>query len=334
MFLGSDGTYRGDPSGPLRRAGARGDIGLWAWGRADYPGEPLADGDFGGLLSIGLWEVEAEQDWGLNWHLNEGLEITFVTRGRVSFATEDEQHELNRSWMTVTRPWQRHRLGDPNVTACTLGWFVLDVDALRPNQGWKWPSWLPLPESDVKRLTERLRGRAQSVWPVGPDLARAFERLEQNMRDRPNHTLPRLAIGITDVLLGLADLLEADDTGFDPYYSSTERTVEVFLDGLRARLDEPWTIASMAAACGLGPTRFIHYCRQIVNSSPLAYLNGLRIDRALELLLTTDRSVADIAYACGFSSSQYFATVFKEQFDRTPTAARLRGKSETGAAAR
>jgi AraC-like DNA-binding protein len=33
-------------------------------------------------------------------------------------------------------------------------------------------------------------------------------------------------------------------------------------------------------------------------------------------------TVADIAYSCGFASSQYFATVFRQQFGRTPSAAR------------
>jgi AraC family L-rhamnose operon regulatory protein RhaS len=331
MFRGSDGTYRGDPSGPLRRARARGDIGLWAWGRGDYPGEPLSDGDFPGLLSTGLWEVEADQDWGLDWHLNEGVEVTFVTRGRVMFGTEREEHELNRSWLSITRPWQRHRLGDPNVTACTLGWFVLSVEALRPNQRWKWPEWLPLPESDIRRFTEHLRGQERSVWPASADLVRSFERLEQPMRERQRHTLPRLAIGITDVLLGIADLLEGDDQDFDPYFSSTERTVELFLDGLRSRLSEPWTVDSMSAACGLGRTRFIHYCRQVVSAAPADYLNGLRLDRTLELLVSTDLSVADIAYQCGFSSSQYLATMFKEQFGRTPTEARSQGRAATAA---
>ncbi|MGI3782198.1 MAG: hypothetical protein ACRYG2_15665, partial [Janthinobacterium lividum] len=82
MFRGSDGSYHEDSTAPLRRAGARGDIGLWAWGRDAYPGAPLPTTDFPGLLSAGLWEVEADQDWGLDWHVNEGVEVTFVTRGR------------------------------------------------------------------------------------------------------------------------------------------------------------------------------------------------------------------------------------------------------------
>ena len=322
MFRGSDGSYREDPTAPLRRAGARGDIGLWAWGRSDYPGEQLTEGDFPGLLSAGLWEVEADQDWGLDWHLNNGVEVTFVTRGHVAFATDTEEHDVQHGWVTVTRPWQRHRLGNPNVTACTLGWFVMDVGALRPNQAWRWPAWLPLPVSETRRLTERLRGGERSVWPATAELASAFDRLERTIRGNQEHKVPRLAIRVSEILLELSDLLDDDVNALDPYYASSQRTVEIFLGDLRARIDEPWTVDLMAARCGLGRTRFIHYCRQAVNASPLDFLNGLRIDRALHLLLTTDATISDISASCGFSSSQYFATVFKRQFNRSPTAAR------------
>lgn len=322
MFRGSDGSYRDDPTAPLRRARARGDIGLWAWGRSNYPGERLPQSHFPGLLSAGLWEVEADQDWGLDWHHNEGIEVTFVTRGHVDFATDDAQQDLHRGWLTVTRPWQRHRLGAPHVSACTLGWFVLDVGALRPNQPWSWPSWLPLPGDQLRSLSERLRRHERAVWPASSALVGAFDRLERTMRGQQGQPLPRVAIGISEVLLELSELPACDDPDPDPCYSSSARTVEVFLANLRHQLDEPWTVDAMARSCGLGRTRFIHYCRQAVNAAPLDYLKGLRVDRALELLMKTDRSVADISYACGFSSSQYFATVFKQQFHRSPTTAR------------
>ena len=326
MFRGSDGSYHDDSTAPLRRAKARGDIGLWAWGRDAYPGAPLPGSDYPGLLSAGLWEVEADQDWGLDWHVNEGVEVTFVTRGRVRFASSHQEHDLQRGWVTVTRPWQRHRLGAPHVTACTLGWFVVDVGALRPNQEWRWPDWLLLTAPDRRRLTERLRGQEGSVWPASVELMDAFERLERAMRGQYAHTVPRIALGVTEVLLELTDLLERGPEDVDPYYSSSERTVELFLAGLADRLAEPWTVDTMAEACGLGRTRLIHYCRLAVNASPIDYLNGLRVDRALELLLTTELTVTEIAYACGFSSSQYFATVFGRQFGRSPSAARRLGR--------
>lgn len=43
----------------------------------------------------------------------------------------------------------------------------------------------------------------------------------------------------------------------------------------------------------------------------MEYLNGFRIDCAAALLATSDESVNEIAYACGFVDPCYFAKLFK-----------------------
>src|SRR5438309_2081817 len=98
------------------------------------------------------------------------------------------------------------------------------------------------------------------------------------MREQPRRAAARLALRISEVVLELLDLVEGEEPELDPYLASTQRTVEIFLTSLRSQLSEPWTVDAMAAQCGLARTRFIHYCRQAVNATPLDYLNGLRIE--------------------------------------------------------
>ena len=122
--------------------------------------------------------------------------------------------------------------------------------------------------------------------------------------------MARIAISIAEIFIELRDLLE-QQTPTLAYMSSTERTVRRFLESLRERTDEAWTVDRMAAECGLGRTRFAHYCKQLVNRTPLDYLALLRIERAKSLLTGTDLRVSDIAQLCGFQSSQYFSTSFR-----------------------
>ena len=47
-------------------------------------------------------------------------------------------------------------------------------------------------------------------------------------------------------------------------------------------------------------------------------LRTTRLKRAYELLLTTDKSVSEVAYAVGFSAPSYFTKCFKDEYGMVP----------------
>ena len=51
---------------------------------------------------------------------------------------------------------------------------------------------------------------------------------------------------------------------------------------------------------------------------PEEYKNELKLTKAKKLLVTTDDSITDIAYACGFSSASYFAERFSKSEGMLP----------------
>jgi transcriptional regulator GlxA family with amidase domain len=60
---------------------------------------------------------------------------------------------------------------------------------------------------------------------------------------------------------------------------------------------------------------------------PHPYLMQLRVERARELLEGTNLSITEIAFACGFASSQHLATVFRRALLTTPTEYRWERRS-------
>ena len=52
--------------------------------------------------------------------------------------------------------------------------------------------------------------------------------------------------------------------------------------------------------------------------TPNDYLQRLRIDKARSMLGQTRKTVTEIAYSLGFSSSQYFCNVFRRYAGMTP----------------
>jgi AraC family L-rhamnose operon regulatory protein RhaS len=162
----------------------------------------------------------------------------------------------------------------------------------------------------------------QPVWRANDEIGACFERLAALVQTRnPLDVQTRLRLHINELFIALRELLEEEKVALDPHLTSTQRTVELFLSGLPRHLEHPWTLPEMARQCGLSISAFTQYCGRITNLTPTKYLVHCRVEEAKRLLaMQPDLSITDIAFTCGFQSSQYQATVFRQKTGRSPRA--------------
>ncbi len=323
IYTNQDETYQADTCQPLLQAAEAGKIRLETLVHGHYPGRLLPRTALPGLKTVGYWDAEEPQSWGLGWHQNEGIELTLLERGTLDFAVEGKECRIRPNDLTVTRPWQRHRLGSPHIGPGRLHWLILDLGVRRPHQTWRWPSWIMLTKSDLDELTHIFRHNEQPVWHNATQVCECFVRIAQVIADdRDGSSVSWLTVLLNELLLHTLELFRSHDVTLDETLSDTQRTVELFLEDLcsdRRHLAEEWTVRRMAQACGLGVTRFTDYCRRLTNTTPMQHLNRMRLESAAQLLSEQrDLTNLEVAERCGFSSAQYFATVFGRQFGCTP----------------
>lgn len=319
--------YQADACEPVVRAARSGEARLVTLARGQYPGRRLPRGGLVGVKTIGYWDADHDQTWGLPLHRNEGIELTFLERGHLDFVADGQAYRLQPDDLTVTRPWQQHQVGDPNVAAGRLHWLILDVGVRRPDQPWRWPPWLVLTREDRQQLTHILRHNEQPVWPATAEIRRSFHQIGVAVEQgQSGGSLSRLAVRLNELLLLILEMFRHRRVPLDESLSATRRSVQLFLADLRqtpAHLAEEWTLRRMAASCGLGTTRFVSYTKQLTNMTPNQYLNHCRLETAARLLKEQpDLSITQVALACGFSSGQYFSTAFRRQHRCTPRAYR------------
>lgn len=317
-------TYRADTCEPVARAAEAGVIGYSALVRGHYPGKKLPRGVLPGVRNVGFWSVEAPQTWGLDWHRNEGIEITYLERGKLAFAVDHRACQLRAGDVTFTRPWQRHRVGLPNITPSRLHWLILDLGVRRPHQPWHWPSWVVLTKSDRDELTSMLRHAADPVWRADNDVLQCVRRIARAVeRDRDGDSASRIAAYLNELFVLLLDILREGRIAFDEKLATSQQTVELFWQDLQRdtrNLTHPWTVREMAERCGLGITQFTRECKRLTNMTPMELLGRRRIEAAERILLAKpEMNITCVALDCGFSSSQYFAKVFRKHFRCSPT---------------
>jgi AraC-like DNA-binding protein len=89
-----------------------------------------------------------------------------------------------------------------------------------------------------------------------------------------------------------------------------------------ARYREPLDVDDLAAAARLSRAHFSREFRRAFGASPHQYLLTRRLERAADLLLTTDWSVAEICFSVGLRSVGSFTTSFTRTYGHSPTAYR------------
>ena len=302
-------------------AAAAGELRLEALVRGTYPGRPMPQGLLPQVCSIGFWDATHDQSWGLGEHRNEGVEITYLDNGRLGFVVDGRSFPLAPGHLTITRPWQPHRVGNPSVGASRLYWLILDLGVRQPHQAWRWPPWLVLAPADIKELTALLRENEHPVWPGSPEIGRCFAEIGQLIGSAKNGAVPasRLTLLVNELLVFLLDLLRTQNPPRKASLTLGERSVAMFLERLQRRLAEPWTLEEMSAQTGLARTRFAHHCRKLTNLTPMGYLQHLRVEKAKTLLVSSNDTITGIALDCGFASSAYFASVFRTLMQCSPS---------------
>ncbi len=233
-FIDTDGRiYRADSCIPLEKAWEKGDVELNTFARGTYPGNRLKKEDIPGIKSIGYWNARKAQDWGLEWHKNEGIEICFLESGSLEFLIGDACYELEPHDMTITRPWLSHKLGNPTVGPSRLHWIILDVSVRNPHQEWLWPHWIILNEPDLDDLTRFLRQNEQPVWKTNQEIFECFSQIGKTV-DNSNggHYDSRFRIYVNTLLMLLLDLFRKGNIELNEGLTETKRSVELFLSEL------------------------------------------------------------------------------------------------------
>ncbi|WP_252191161.1 helix-turn-helix transcriptional regulator [Polaribacter sp. Q13] len=320
-------VYHADTCAALINAADRKKIELNALGRYTYPGERLGDETIG-LNSVGCWNANESQDWGLDWHRNEGIEFHFLESGSMPYAQEDKEMLLTPNHLTITRPWEVHKVGNPTIGMGKFYWLIIDLGVRRPHQEWVWPKWISLTEKDLLRLSIILRQNEKMAWKTDKKILECFKKIEQAIKTfDKGKKASKLRVLINYLLVLVLELLDTDDVVLNESLTDSSRSVSSFLKELDNDLSRDWTVKSMSDSAGVGVTRLTHHCKRLTNLTPMKYLFIRRLEMAKKILQEDNGlTISEIAYKCGFSSSQYFSTIFKKYEKCTPKEYQLEKK--------
>jgi len=118
-------------------------------------------------------------------------------------------------------------------------------------------------------------------------------------------------VNIRELHATLARLIQSDHSRLDPAAQARHLMTE--------HPERPHTTASLAKDIGLSDRQLRRRFRHVYGKTPRRYLVEARLQRAEELLRTTDLGIEQIAQAVGYQNVAAFDRIFKRAFGVTPS---------------
>jgi AraC family transcriptional regulator len=173
---------------------------------------------------------------------------------------------------------------------------------------------------DLHLVLERLpylkpgwKNQAVTFIPSAQSLLMPFRQLVREVTLELPHRGAGLRFAIDYLVLEISRLIEKQN---QKTVQDTSRVLvrPVVLKAKQLLDNQPeknWKLTELAKISGVSSQYLVKCFSQEIGHSPHQYLLQVRVNRAKELLTHSDVSITELALELGFSSSQYFANVYK-----------------------
>lgn len=253
-------------------------------------------------------------------HRNGGLEIHYIAQGHLHWEIEGRPFLVPPHSVFFTFPWERHGSCvdfEPGHFFHFVVFRTRNQTAMNPKK-LRLAAEFGLSNSEQDGIFSRLSSARNRCFAASPDFAWAMTQLAGEL-EHPNLLARTKIVALSRVMLcELAKSVRSNQARSPKNYASEPRVLK-FANELAARCSEPWTLNSMAAACRLKRTQFEVLTKELTGDTPSRLLNRFRVRQSQLPLRSGHKTITEIAFDAGFSSSQYFSRIFKNLIGITPS---------------
>lgn len=226
-------------------------------------------------------------------------QLNYITQGSGVFESREGRLPIRAGTVLLIKPGEWHRY-QPNRKS---GWqeHYIGFDG----------------ELASRLLTHPLFNRNPPVLNVGvrEDLIDTYYKIFDLVSDeKPG--FQQIASGLIMKMLGQLISIEKQK-------EFTGKRIEAIIEGarfkIREQVDQALDMKELAHNYNIGYSYFRKMFKSYTGMSPHKYHLELKVMRAKELLLVTDKSVKEISYELGFQSIHYFSRLFKNKVGKSPS---------------
>ncbi len=263
--------------------------------------------------------VEHEGDFKM--HAHEYSELVFVMGGRGIHQTEMEEYALETGDVFVISGERMHGFKEAKkLNLCNIMFdpsqFLAGKSELEEMMGYHALFDLQPRTRSVDRFRERLHLGAESLAYATSLITNL--RIEYERRAEGRRLVITSAFHLLITFLCRLYSQEKRDTALPLTQMAGVASY------IQKNFRETIRIEDLARVANLSVSQFQRKFKRFYNVTPVQYINKLRIHEACEQLKNANLSITQIAFDCGFGSSSFFSTQFRQALNESPSTYRTK----------
>ena len=254
-------------------------------------------------------------------HIHDAIEILYVQQGSFTVYADDDEYKIFAGDIILFRSNVIHHVfaGEQKINS----YYVLTIspDLIR--------SIAPAEMCGTYLLNFTFkRNNSKCLWRKSEtegmkEVLYGFSLLENEFPSDEKYSDIGVKLAAGGVLLGL--LRHGADDGEQNVYNATDRTAECIYKAMtyiNRNYKEDITEEDVCSDVGMSQSYFSRTFKLVTGKSFKQYLNITRINHAERLLATTNKTVSDICFECGYNDVSYFIKVYREHKSVPPGASK------------
>jgi AraC family transcriptional regulator len=221
-------------------------------------------------------------------HYHEPAALTFATRGAFAETVARRTYQCSAFDVIARPPGEAHMNRYDDGTVCV----IVSVE----------PDLIPSLDRASRLFVQPGILPRNAVMPIAHRVARELDALDE--------VSPVVVEGLLLEMIG--------EAARPPSASNAPRWLAHARDYMHAHWQDAPALGDIARAAEVHPATLVRAFRRHLRCSPGTYLRRLRLEHAREALLTSRRSIADIALDAGFYDQSHFTNAFRRAFGVTP----------------
>lgn len=263
-------------------------------------------------------------------HSHPELEIGYFKSGSGIYTVKGHQYEIRSGDIFLFNSDELHKIttvrpDEPMQTLAVLFQPRLVWDALTDDFS-----------DDLlaafRSFGEAGKHRIDITHPMYQTLAGQIAQIEAEWTKQKPYYRKAVKNRILDFLITLSRSVDrqtkTDES--DEAFRDVLPLINASVDEIEEHFSEELRIHDLAVKYGMSQNFFSSCFKKINGITPKAYINSKRIDKAIRLIRSTDKSMLEIATLCGFNSSASFNKSFTKTTGKRPLEYRRTGEGDTG----